>query len=130
VSIVVTGAAGFIGSHVSKALLARGEAVVGIDDLNAYYDPALKQARLDQLTGQPGFSFHKLDIADHAAVAALFQGEPAIDRVVHLAAQAGVRYSLTHPFAYIDANITGHLAIMEACRRLPKLRHLVYASSS
>ncbi len=129
-SIVVTGAAGFIGSHVSQALLARGETVVGIDDLNDYYDPALKQARLDQLTNRPDFSFHKLNIADHAAVMALFQGQPAIDRVIHLAAQAGVRYSLTHPFAYVDANITGHLAIMEGCRRLPNLRHLVYASSS
>jgi UDP-glucuronate 4-epimerase len=130
VSIVVTGAAGFIGSHVSQALLSRGETVIGIDDLNDYYDPALKQARLDQLTGRPGFSFHKLNIADHAAVIALFEGQQAIDRVIHLAAQAGVRYSLTHPFAYIDANITGHLAMMEACRRLPNLRHLVYASSS
>ena len=129
-SIVVTGAAGFIGSHVSQALLARGEAVVGVDDLNDYYDPALKQARLDQLTVHSGFSFHKLNIADHAAVMALFQSQPAVDRVIHLAAQAGVRYSLTHPFAYIDANVTGHLAIMEACRRLPTLRHLVYASSS
>lgn len=129
-SIVVTGAAGFIGSHVSQALLARGEAVIGIDDLNDYYDPALKQARLDRLTGQSDFSFHKLNIADHAAVTALFESQPEIDRVVHLAAQAGVRYSLTHPFAYVDANVTGHLAIMEACRRLPRLRHLVYASSS
>ena len=129
-SIVVTGAAGFIGSHVSQVLLARGETVIGIDDLNAYYDPALKQARLDRLTGHPGFSFHKLNIADHPTVVALFESQPAIDRVVHLAAQAGVRYSLTHPFPYIDANVTGHLAIMEGCRRLPKLTHLVYASSS
>lgn len=129
-SIVVTGAAGFIGSHVSQALLARGETVIGIDDLNDYYDPALKQARLDQLMGRPDFSFHKLNIADHAAVMALFQSQPKIDRVVHLAAQAGVRYSLTHPFPYIDANITGHLAIMEACRHQPTLTHLVYASSS
>jgi len=129
-SIVVTGAAGFIGSHVSQALLARGETVIGVDDLNDYYDPALKQARLDQLTVHSGFSFQKLNIADHAAVMELFKSQPAIDRVVHLAAQAGVRYSLTHPFAYIDANVTGHLAIMEACRRLPTLRHLVYASSS
>ena len=129
-AILVTGAAGFIGFHVSKALLDRGEQVVGIDDLNAYYDPKLKQARLDQLKGRNGFSFQKIDISDREAMLDLAGAEPGIGGVVHLAAQAGVRYSLENPYAYVQTNVMGHLTVMEACRRLPNLKHLVYASSS
>jgi UDP-glucuronate 4-epimerase len=132
--VVVTGAAGFIGAHVCKALLARGEQVVGIDNLNPYYDPGLKRARLDALTGGAGpgaFAFHKLDLSDQAAVLALFEADPAIDRVVHLGAQAGVRWSLEMPFAYTAANVTGHLAILEAIRRSEgRIGHTVYASTS
>lgn len=129
-AILVTGAAGFIGFHVSKALLDRGEQVIGIDDLNAYYDPKLKQARLDQLQGRNGFTFHKMDISSRDDMLALAGAEPGIDGVVHLAAQAGVRYSLENPYAYVQTNVMGHLTVMEACRLLPNLKHLVYASSS
>ena len=129
-AVLLTGAAGFIGYHVSKRLLERGDAVVGMDNLNDYYDVALKQARLDRLQKIPGFSFHRLDISDHQAVRETVGAEKGIDRVVHLAAQAGVRYSLTNPFAYVQANIAGHLAILEMCRHLPRCEHLVYASSS
>ncbi|GAB3668049.1 SDR family NAD(P)-dependent oxidoreductase [Ramlibacter alkalitolerans] len=127
-SILVTGAAGFIGMHVCRALLARGDEVLGVDNLNDYYDPALKQARLAQLHGQPGFSFEKLDIADTAAVEALF-ARRSFDRVVHLAAQAGVRHSLTHPHAYVQANLVGFVNVLEGCRA-QRTAHLVYASSS
>jgi len=126
--VLVTGAAGFIGSHVCHRLLERGEAVVGVDDMNAYYDPALKQARLARLTGRPGFSFHELDIAREGALAAF--SDAGIDRVVHLAAQAGVRHSLENPRAYLRSNLAGHLEVLEFCRFLPACRHLVYASSS
>ena len=129
-TILVTGAAGFIGFHVSKALLDRGEQVVGIDDLNDYYDPRLKEARLAQLTARNGFAFHRLDIADREAMLGLAEAEAGASGVVHLAAQAGVRYSLENPYAYVQTNVMGHLTVMEACRRLPKLEHLVYASSS
>ncbi|MFQ5467262.1 MAG: NAD-dependent epimerase/dehydratase family protein, partial [Kiloniellaceae bacterium] len=129
-SVIVTGAAGFIGSHVCAALLDRGEQVVGIDDLNDYYDPALKTARLDRLRGRNGFTFHKIDIAEREPMLALFEAESAAQGVVHLAAQAGVRYSLENPYAYVQTNLMGHLVVMESCRRLPGLRHLVYASSS
>src|SRR5215813_6828520 len=129
-SILLTGTAGFIGYHVSRALLARGETVIGVDSLNDYYDVALKEARLAQLTGERGFSFRRANIADRAAIDELCAGHPEIDRIVHLAAQAGVRYSLVNPFAYTEANITGHLVMLEAARRLPKLAHMVYASSS
>src|SRR5882672_11188074 len=129
-SVLVTGAAGFIGFHVSQALLARGDAVVAIDNLNDYYDVALKRARLAQLEGRPGFAFHRVDIADRAAIAAIVGGHKEIDRVVHLAAQAGVRYSLENPYAYIEANIMGHVVMLEAAGRLPGLRSFVYASSS
>src|SRR3954466_14238002 len=101
-SVLVTGAAGFIGFHVSRALLARGDAVVAIDNLNDYYDVALKRARLAQLEGQDGFVFHRADIADRTAIAAMVERHREIDRVVHLAAQAGVRYSLQNPYAYIE----------------------------
>lgn len=127
-SILVTGAAGFIGMHVCLRLLERGETVLGLDNLNDYYDVRLKQARLARLEGHPGFSFARLDIADNDALAGLFSGEK-IDHVVHLAAQAGVRYSITDPHAYGHANLTGFLNILEACRR-NEVRHLVYASSS
>ncbi len=129
-TVLVTGAAGFIGFHVSKALLARGERVIGVNNLNDYYDVRLKEARLEQLAAGPGFAFARLDIAEEGAIAALAGREPAIDRVVHLAAQAGVRYSITNPGAYIRTNIQGHYAVLELCRRLDRLEHLVYASSS
>ena len=129
-TVLVTGAAGFIGYSVASALLARGETVVGVDNLNAYYDVRLKQARLDRLGRQPGFRFHRLDIAEGGRLKGLAGDEPGIDRIVHLAAQAGVRHSLEHPQDYIDANVTGHLAVLEFARRLPGFRHLVYASSS
>ena len=125
---LVTGAAGFIGMHVCRALLARGDSVLGIDNLNDYYDPALKRARLAQLDGRPGFTFERTDIADTAAVQALFQ-RGGFTRVVHLAAQAGVRYSVTHPHAYAQANLVGFLNLLEGCRAL-RTEHLVYASSS
>ncbi len=129
-TVLLTGVAGFIGYHVAAALLARGENVVGVDNLNAYYDPALKAARLSQLRLQPNFRFHCLDIADDAALRQIVSAHPDIDRIVHLAAQAGVRYSMEAPRSYIDANVMGHLTILEIARSLPGLRHLVYASSS
>jgi UDP-glucuronate 4-epimerase len=129
-TILLTGAAGFIGFHVAAALLARGEQVIGVDNVNDYYDPALKEARLAQLHGKPGFTFERLSIADRAAVDQLIGRHPGIDRVVHLAAQAGVRYSLVNPQAYVDSNVTGQLVMLEACRRLKQLKHFVYASSS
>lgn len=129
-TILVTGAAGFIGMHVAHALLARGETVIGIDNLNDYYDPALKHARLATLADKPKFSFYRMGVEDRDAVLALFRDHPALDRVVHLAAQAGVRHSLEDPYAYIRSNVLGQLVILEACRAQPNLRHLVYASSS
>ena len=129
-SVLLTGAAGFIGRHVAIALMERGEAVVGVDNLNDYYDVSLKEARLAGLQARAGFSFERLDIADREAVAALFDRKPGIDRVIHLAAQAGVRYSLINPYTYLRSNIDGHVVLLEAARRLPALRHFVYASSS
>lgn len=131
-TVLVTGAAGFVGLHVAQALLARGESVLGVDSLNAYYDPALKRARLAELERQPGFRFVRLDIADAEAMAALAREEGgAVTGVVHLAAQAGVRYSLERPFEYVRSNLEGHMVVLEICRHhLPNLRHLVYASSS
>jgi len=129
-SVLVTGAAGFIGYHVIEALLQRGETVVGVDSVNDYYDVRLKQARLARLAVRPRFTFRKLNLADRDALAARMAEHPDIDRVVHLAAQAGVRYSLEHPFAYVDANLVGHMTVLEYCRHKPGLRHLVYASSS
>ncbi|MDU1874191.1 NAD-dependent epimerase [Citrobacter sp.] len=124
---LVTGAAGFIGFHVSKRLLEAGHQVVGIDNLNDYYDVSLKQARLEQLV-DPGFHFHKIDLADREGMSALF-ASGHFDRVIHLAAQAGVRYSLENPHAYADSNLTGFLNILEGCRH-NKIQHLLYASSS
>lgn len=129
-SVVVTGAAGFIGYHVASALLERGETVIGLDNLSPYYDVALKRARLERLRQNPLFSFHEVDLADEGALAALAAALKDADRIVHLAAQAGVRYSLENPHAYVDANLRGHLNILELARHRPGLRHLVYASSS
>jgi UDP-glucuronate 4-epimerase len=126
--ILLTGAAGFIGMHTAQRLLARGDAVTGIDNLNSYYDPALKQARLGQLQALPGFSFERLDVADRSGMEALFARQ-RFDAVVHLAAQAGVRYSITNPHAYLESNLTGFGHVLEGCRA-QGLQHLVYASSS
>ena len=126
--ILLTGAAGFIGMHTAMRLLARGDTVTGIDNLNSYYDPALKQARLERLAALPGFRFERLDIADRAGMEALFARQP-FDAVVHLAAQAGVRYSITHPHAYLESNLTGFGHVLEGCRT-QGVKHLVYASSS
>ncbi len=126
--ILVTGAAGFIGARLSEQLLERGDEVVGVDNLNDYYDPTLKHARLARYDHHAGFSFRKLDIENRSAMAALF-AEIRPQRVVHLAAQAGVRYSLENPHAYIDANIVGTMNVLEGCRH-QQVEHLVYASSS
>ncbi|MDR1228096.1 MAG: NAD-dependent epimerase [Azoarcus sp.] len=126
--ILVTGAAGFIGMHTTERLLARGDEVVGIDNLNDYYDPALKEARLARLRPHPRFRFVKLDVADRDGIVRLF-AEASFERVVHLAAQAGVRYSLQNPHAYVDSNLTGFVNILEGCRH-GRVEHLVYASSS
>ena len=127
-TVLVTGAAGFIGMHVADRLLQGGHRVIGIDNLNAYYDPALKQARLHELTRHEGFTFQRCDVADRPTISQLFSEYP-ITHVVHLAAQAGVRYSLENPHAYVDANLVGFVNILEACRH-NGIAHLVYASSS
>lgn len=129
-TVIVTGAAGFIGFHVSTQLISRGRTVIGIDNLNDYYDPALKQARLERLSGHNGFTFRQLNIQDREKILSLADEFPEVTEIIHLAAQAGVRYSLQNPFAYIETNVMGHLCMMELARRLPKLRHFVYASSS
>jgi len=127
-NILVTGAAGFIGMHTARRLLDRGDTVVGIDNLNDYYLPQLKHDRLAQLTGRLGFRFEKLALEDRDGITKLFAETP-FDSVIHLAAQAGVRYSLTNPQAYVDANLVGFVNILEACRH-QKIGHLTYASSS
>ena len=129
-TILVTGAAGFIGSHVAAALLARGDRVVGVDNLNAYYDVSLKQARLDRLRESAGFSFVAADVSDRAAIEAVTAAHPDIMGIVHLAAQAGVRHSLVDPYSYVQSNVMGHLVVLEGARRLKTLRHMVYASTS
>ena len=126
--ILLTGVAGFIGYHVARRLLDRGDKVVGLDNLNAYYDPQLKRDRLAGLSGNPGFSFVQMDVADRTRVPELFK-TGRFDRVVHLAAQAGVRHSLVDPLAYIDSNLVGFTNILEGCRH-NAVGHLVYASSS
>ena len=128
--ILITGAAGFIGFHVARALLARGETVLGIDNLNAYYDVSLKQARLSRLESEKQFTFRKIDISDRDGISSLAKEFPSIDRIVHLAAQAGVRYSLIDPYAYVQSNVMGQVVMLELCRRLKDMRHIVYASSS
>jgi len=128
VKILVTGAAGFIGMHVAERLLAAGHQVTGLDNLNDYYGPALKQARLARLRDLPGFAFQRLDLADGAGMRALFAAE-GFERVVHLGAQAGVRYSLTNPQVYLDSNVTGTLNVLEGCRH-HGVGHLVFASTS
>ena len=129
-SILLTGAAGFIGFHVAKALLERGDRVVGIDNLNDYYDVRLKEARLALLSAYPGFVFAKLDVADRDGVFALVGRHRDLRSIIHLAAQAGVRYSLKNPYAYIDSNVMGTLVMLEAARRIERLTAITYASSS
>jgi UDP-glucuronate 4-epimerase len=126
---LVTGTAGFIGFHTATALLECGEKVIGIDNLNTYYDVKLKQDRLALLQAASGFSFHKVDLADMTALQDTLAGEP-ISKVIHLAAQAGVRYSIENPHAYVQSNLVGHLNILEFCRHLESFEHLAYASSS
>jgi len=129
-TVLVTGAAGFIGYFTSKALLEMGRRVIGVDNLNDYYDVSLKQARLENLQGQDGFSFVQLDIADREAIDGLFSNNPDISEIIHLAAQPGVRYSLINPYAYTRSNMEGHLVLLEAARHVDDLKHFVYASSS
>jgi len=126
--VLVTGAAGFIGYHVAERLLARGDDVIGLDNLSPYYDPALKEARLDRLLAQQSFRFEKLDLADRAGMEDLF-ARAGLERVVHLAAQAGVRYSVENPHEYADSNLVGTLHVLEGCRR-HRVEHLVFASTS
>ena len=126
--ILVTGAAGFIGYHTAKILLDRGDEVIGLDNLNNYYDVRLKHARLDQLKARPGFTFVKLDLADRGGMAELFAREK-FDRVIHLAAQAGVRYSIENPLAYVESNVVGTANVLEGCRH-NGVAHLAYASTS
>src|SRR6478735_9335687 len=127
-TVLLTGVAGFIGYHLADRLLRDGCRVVGVDSMNDYYDPRLKRARLERLVDRPGFTFEQLDLADRSAAPALFAGAKPT-AVVHLAAQAGVRYSLENPNAYVDANLVGFMNILEGCRQ-HAVRHLVYASSS
>ena len=129
-TVLVTGGAGFIGHHVILALLDAGEQVIGLDNLNGYYDPALKRARCGRLSGRPGYRFVEADIVDRDAMDALFAAEPGITRIVHLAAQAGVRHSMIDPYGYVQVNVLGHVTLLEAARRLDRLQHLVFASSS
>jgi UDP-glucuronate 4-epimerase len=133
--VLVTGAAGFIGAAVAQALLARGDAVIGVDNLNDYYDVTLKQARLAQLTSCKAFDFHQIDIADRDRMLKLAADFPGITGIVHLAAQAGVRYSLVNPYTYVTSNVMGQVVMLELARALQSLgeaglKHLVYASSS
>ncbi|HEU0072025.1 MAG TPA: NAD-dependent epimerase/dehydratase family protein [Alphaproteobacteria bacterium] len=129
-TILLTGMAGFIGFHCAQRLAARGETVIGVDNLVDYYDVNLKRARLKELSGLKNVTFRELDISDKGAMEALAKEFPKIDRVLHLAAQPGVRYSLINPHAYVQANIVGHLNVLEMCRHLADCKHLVYASSS
>ena len=129
-TILITGAAGFIGSAVAEALLARGEAVLGIDNLNDYYDVGLKEARLEALQAHEGFIFRKLDTSDRDAMLALAGEFPGITGIIHMAAQAGVRHSLIDPYVYVTSNVMGQVVMLELARKLKALKHFVYASSS
>ncbi len=129
-SVLVTGVAGFIGSHVAGALLARGEAVVGVDNFSDYYDPVLKFARLKPLREHKGFGFLEADVADRTAMLDLVHKHGDLDRIVHLAAQPGVRHSMVDPYIYVQTNVMGHLVMLELARGLRDLKHFVYASSS
>lgn len=127
---LITGAAGFIGFHVANTLLAQGKTVIGIDNLNDYYEVSLKSARLDLLNNHKNFLFYPADIADRNEIFSIAKSHPEITKIVHLAAQAGVRYSLENPFAYVSSNLVGQVVMLEVCRNLPNLEHFVYASSS
>ena len=129
-TVLVTGAAGFIGSHVAAALLARGDRVIGVDNFNSYYDTKLKEARVERLLARPAFAIVRGDVSDRAVMEALTAAHPDIRGIVHLAAQAGVRHSLVDPYSYVTSNVMGHLVVLEAARRLKNLRHMVYASTS
>lgn len=129
-TVLVTGAAGFIGGHVAKALVAQGRRVVGVDSLNAYYDVNLKLARLDWIGRNDLFTFFPIDIADRERMQQTLKAHPDIECIVHLAAQAGVRYSMVDPYSYVSSNVMGHLVLAEIARALPGLKHFVYASSS
>lgn len=129
-AVLITGVAGFIGFHTAQRLLAQGRSVVGVDNFSPYYDVQLKRDRLAQLQGQPGFTFVELNIADRGAMEKLWATQGPFLEVIHLAAQAGVRYSLENPYEYITTNCMGHLTVMEMCRHTPGFRHMVYASSS
>jgi UDP-glucuronate 4-epimerase len=129
-ALLITGSAGFIGYHLAARMLEAGEPVIGIDNLNDYYDVALKRARLARLERYPGFTFQRLDVADYEGVMALVDRHPEIDRIVHLAAQAGVRYSLDNPLVYVESNVRGQVALLEAARRIEGLKKFIYASSS
>jgi UDP-glucuronate 4-epimerase len=129
-TLLITGSAGFIGYHLAQRTLEAGEPVIGIDNVNDYYDPALKRARLARLEKHAGFSFHQLDVADYGGVIALVDSRPEIDGIVHLAAQAGVRYSLSNPLVYVESNVRGQVVLLEAARKLKSLKKLIYASSS
>jgi UDP-glucuronate 4-epimerase len=130
VKVIVTGAAGFIGSHVSKALLDRGDTVVGVDNMNAYYDPKLKRDRLAWLTPRDGFALVEADVSERDAILRLAETHPDAEAIIHLAAQAGVRHSLTDPYTYVDSNVMGQVVMFELAKRMRTCRHLVYASSS
>jgi UDP-glucuronate 4-epimerase len=130
VAYLVTGAAGFIGFHTCRKLLDLGESVVGVDIVNDYYDPTLKEARLDLLRQYPAFTFHRADVAERAAMEKVAASHPDVTRIIHLAAQAGVRYSLVNPYSYTRSNIEGQLVMLEIARHLPRCDHFVYASSS
>jgi UDP-glucuronate 4-epimerase len=129
-ALLITGSAGFIGYHLAARMLEAGERVIGVDNVNDYYDPALKRARLARLDAHPGFTFQQLDVADYDGIIGLIERHPDIDRIVHLAAQAGVRYSLSNPLVYVESNVRGQVVLLEAARRLKSLKKLIYASSS
>ena len=129
-AVLVTGAAGFIGYHMAIALLDRGERVIGVDNFNHYYDVSLKEARYALLETRPGFEMHRIDISNRPAMEYLVNANSDINGIIHLAAQAGVRYSLENPYAYIQSNVVGQMVMLELARHLPRLRHMVYASSS